>query len=177
MVFMISPTSARVSSPSPSTTSTSPGASMPSARWTARLSPERVRTVRAGPTSRPDRWNARKPTAPGSRSRLSLMTEVGASRKLSRSERAGRGMLSIATVTVMVRSDLDIRRRQRATEQPGDRALQADLTVRQQPYQITASGGRSRTRAASYQQADEETMLRVERGRVGVRKVKDTKGP
>src|SRR5690606_37238252 len=91
---------------------------------------------------RPDRWNARKPTAPGSRSRLSVMTEVGASRNLSRSDRAGRGMLSMATVTVMVRSALDVRRRQRATEQPGDRTLPAELSVRQQPYQITALGWR-----------------------------------
>ena len=67
----------------------------------ARLSPGRVRTVKAGPTSLPLRWNWRSPTAPGSRARLSLMMQVGAFRNASISAGAGFGTLSMAVVTLI----------------------------------------------------------------------------
>src|SRR3954454_10587297 len=49
----------------------------------ARLSPDRVRTVRAVPTSLPPRWKGRRSVAPGRRERLSLMIEVAAPRNAS----------------------------------------------------------------------------------------------
>ena len=98
---MISPTSARVSSPPPSTTITSPGPTSSSARWIARLSPGRVRTVKAMPTSLLPRWNGRRPTAPGSRARLSLITEVGAPLNASIRSGAGFGTLVMAVVMLM----------------------------------------------------------------------------
>src|SRR6185503_3193339 len=50
------------------------------------------------PTSLLPRWNGRRPTAPGSRARLSLMTEVGAPLKASISSGAGFGTLVMAVV-------------------------------------------------------------------------------
>ncbi len=57
---IISPISALVSSPPPSTTMTSPGSAISSALWIIRLSPGRVFTVSAGPASTPPACIGRK---------------------------------------------------------------------------------------------------------------------
>src|SRR5690242_4152806 len=68
----------------------------------ARLSPGRVLMVKAVPTSRPARWNGRKPTEPASRARLSEMMEVGASLNPARSAAGGFATEFATTVTVML---------------------------------------------------------------------------
>src|SRR4051794_27004065 len=78
IVSMISPRSALLVSPPPSTTRTSPGRIKSRASWMTRLSPGQVRTVNAVPTRTPALWKGRMPTAPGRRLRLSLMTAVAA---------------------------------------------------------------------------------------------------
>jgi hypothetical protein len=68
MVFMISPTSARVSSPPPSTTMTSPGPTSSSARWIARLSPGARAHGEGGsdqPAAAMERPQAHRPRQPG----------------------------------------------------------------------------------------------------------------
>src|SRR5215468_5577818 len=68
----------------------------------ARLSPGRVRTVKAVPTIRPPRWNGLKPTQPASRARLSDMTDVGAFLNASISVAFGFATSVAAMVMVML---------------------------------------------------------------------------
>src|SRR4029450_7087233 len=67
----------------------------------ARLSPGRVRTVKAVPTIRPPRWNGLKPTQPASRAKLSEMTDVGA--LLNASISVAFGFATSVAAMVMVR--------------------------------------------------------------------------
>ena len=66
---IISPISALVRSPPPSTTMTSPASAMSSALWIIRLSPGRVFTVNAGPASAPPRMHRPQPRAAGRHAR------------------------------------------------------------------------------------------------------------